>query len=116
MNTKEIMKLLREICRIYNEYHDLNVIKPFLRYAPRLKEIKVDYIYDGFPIETSIVDLAALNKERIKLTGATKITIYVPENNFLVTKFAITKTELSFVRIKRAEEVEWTHEFHCKFD
>lgn len=58
-----------------------------------------------------VIDLTALNEERSKLNGATKVIIYVEERIFLATKFAKANIELSLVMLKRAKAVKWTHHF-----
>lgn len=64
-----------------------NDILPFIRQSWNLKEIKVfpkseDHFNGG------ILELMALNIEREKLQNAQKLTIFVPENIFLKTKWA----------------------------
>lgn len=97
--------------RVYFIEAKINAIMPFLRYSPRLKGIKIDQFCQVVGIDNDIIDLTALNRERCKLDDATKVTIYVNEEVFLKTKFAIKNTKLSLITLKRHEAVEWRNVF-----
>lgn len=85
-----------------------NTMLPFLRYFPRLREIKMsDNFGTHSSFENDIVDLVTYNKERSKLAGARKVTIYVREALFLATKFSKVDTEFGLVKLKRLNLVEW---------
>lgn len=51
--------------------------------------------------KTNIIDLSALNKERETLIGAYKTKIYVGEDSYLATKFALSKIDYSLIELKR---------------
>lgn len=74
-------------------------ILPFIQHSVNLKTIAIEY-FDG-----DILDLPALNKERKKLLGARKVTIYVEERVFLATKWASKTTHLGFIELKRIESL-----------
>lgn len=105
-----VSKNLANIERINFEKCKAIAVLPFLRYSPKVKEIKVDKLKEGTYFKNGIIDLSALNKERKALAGTCKVTIYVEEDIFLSTKFAITKTEYNMVTLKRSKAVEWTHD------
>ncbi|XP_031631967.1 uncharacterized protein LOC116346171 [Contarinia nasturtii] len=69
----------------------------FVKYAPKLKEIYVGKMYG------KKLDLTTFNKEREKLRGARKVTIYVDEKTFLETKWNNKSIDLSLVTLKRKE-------------
>lgn len=73
-----------------------NDLLPFIRYTEKLKKIRANN-------SEGEMDLVTFNKERNKLCGARKVTIYVPDNCFLATKWSIDNgnTNLSLVEMKR---------------
>ena len=111
-NWESVAKSFINIERVYFREAKADVIALFLRYAPKIKEIKVQNLQNGTCFETEFIELSALNKKRKQLSGACKATIYVSENVFLSTKFARARTEFNLVHLKRAEAADWTHEFH----
>ncbi|XP_055303149.1 uncharacterized protein LOC129568846 isoform X1 [Sitodiplosis mosellana] len=60
-----------------------------------------------------VLDLVAINKERAKLSGARKITIYVRDDIFLATKWTVRHGDinLSLIEMKRTDSLEWNHHF-----
>ncbi|XP_055307077.1 uncharacterized protein LOC129571329, partial [Sitodiplosis mosellana] len=76
-----------------------NAIASFTSYLPKLKHFRIGGFDDAD--EETILNLLALNKERAKLAGACKTTIYVPEKIFLATKWAKTKTDFNLIELKR---------------
>ncbi|XP_055296108.1 uncharacterized protein LOC129565347 isoform X1 [Sitodiplosis mosellana] len=105
-----VAKSLMNVERVCIGQGKVEEIIPFLRYARKVKEIKVGRLDEGAHFENGVIDLPALNKERKGLAGASKITIYVHEDVFLATKMALMKTDFSLVTLKRAEAVEWIHQ------
>lgn len=79
-------------------------ILPFICHSVKLNKVK-------FVPNTNetILKLATLNEKREKLTGARKVTIYVPDNIFLATKWKTNNgvTNLNMIEIKRADSYEW---------
>ncbi|XP_055298555.1 uncharacterized protein LOC129566540 [Sitodiplosis mosellana] len=110
-NFESIAKNLMNVERVYVEKARIEDIVTFVHFAPKIKEIKVRWIQDGTNFKDGVIDLPALNKERKRLPGACKVTVYVKENIFLSTKWATAKTELSLVRLKRTAAVDWVHRF-----
>ncbi|XP_031621914.1 uncharacterized protein LOC116339964 [Contarinia nasturtii] len=88
---KLIPHMLSNLKRLHFITADSDYILPIVRHAERVNKIKVKYFRCGshFDGNNKILDLLALNKEREKLVGARKITIYVEENVYLATKWAI---------------------------
>lgn len=72
-------------------------ILPFIQNLVKLKKIRANF-------HESVLDLRALNNEREKLSGGKKVTIYVPDNVFLTTKWSTEhgNTNLEFIEMKRA--------------
>lgn len=83
-------------------------IASFIRHAANLKRIKISC---GYGIETSGLNLAAWNKQRLELSGAQKVTIYVPEYVYLATKWATDRTEYSLISLQRADSYDWVNDF-----
>lgn len=88
-------------------------IQPFIRRSVELQKIVVLGLQDGayFSKDTNIIDLVALNRERLMLADAAKITLYVRENVYLATKWALKETNLDLIRLKRAVSFEWDEIF-----
>lgn len=88
-------------------------ILPFICHAKTVNKIKVSSLKNGsyFDEDKNILNLLALNKERKKLYGARKIMIYVQENVYLATKWAMRQTEFSLIEMKRHTSYNWKHSF-----
>lgn len=88
-------------------------ILPFIRRAAQLRKIKVNRLYHGkhFEEHENILDLLALNKEREKLAFAKKVLIYVREEIFLATKWAMKQTEFKLIEMKRIDSYDWNMAF-----
>lgn len=85
---------------------------PFVRRSVHLKCIKV-FPKDKSSFNGDILNLVQLNKERSKLENARKAIIYVPDNVFLTTKWAINSgnTKLRFIEMRRSDSYEWDHHY-----
>lgn len=57
------------------------------------------------------VDLLKMNKEREQLKGAKKVSIFVPDDVFLTTKWARGNLNLRFVEMKRCGSIDWDYYF-----
>lgn len=88
-----------------------NVFLTFIGKFPKLKHFKFFHLED-----TNKLNLIAMNKERQKLPGACKTIIYVPDELFLTTKWAMTKTNFNLIELKRYEACDWDQFFEndCK--
>lgn len=78
-------------------------ILPFIRQSVKLNKIKI------IPKVNETLRLVNLNEEREKLAGARKITIYVPDNIFLATKWTTKNGDinLNMIEMKRADSYQW---------
>lgn len=70
-------------------------ILPFIKYAPKLKEI---YVYESNELFTQ--DLSILNEERKKMFRAKKVTIYVDQRSFFEIKCRNFPVDLSLIALK----------------
>ncbi|XP_055303365.1 uncharacterized protein LOC129569014 [Sitodiplosis mosellana] len=97
-----------------SDCHDLNFFENVWDVVERLsyagKSVDIIFILRNFRklkhfrvklSKTNIIDLSALNKERETLIGAYKTTIYVGEDSYLATKFALSKIDYSLIELKR---------------
>lgn len=84
----------------------------FIRYATKVKQIKIDVIEDEQQFLNTIINLYALNEERKLLIDANKITIYIREKLFLAIKMATITTEYDFIEIQRLEKIDWENAFY----
>lgn len=59
------------------------------------------------------MSLSAVNKGRVKLLNANKITMYVKEDVYLATKREERDTDLDFVKLMHHEHgTEWDNDFN----
>ncbi|XP_031623105.1 uncharacterized protein LOC116340646 [Contarinia nasturtii] len=72
-------------------------ILPFVKLAPKLKEI---FIFED--LET-ILNLSKLNKNRKRLAGSQKLTIYLNEKQFLMNERGNGRMNLSLIALDRHE-------------
>lgn len=75
-------------------------ILPFILYTRKLKVIRVCLLKNG-PFFDGVLNLPKLNAERKKLDSACKIAIYVDENVYLATKWAIVESEFERIEMRR---------------
>lgn len=77
----------------------VNDIEPFVRCLAKLHRLRVQF-------NEGSLNLAALNRERGKLTGARKLIIYVSNNVFLATKWNTANgvTNFDFIEMRRASQ------------
>lgn len=103
---------LKRIHFLNSSFNDIFVL---ISKAVRLEKIKVDFLSDGTDFSTvdNVIDLVALNNARRKLDGARKVTLYVREGIYVATKWAINRTDMDFIRLKREQSYEWYHDFSC---
>lgn len=67
--------------------------------------------FDELANDAETINLPALNRKREKVTGASKITIYVDETIFFATKWATPKTEYRLIELKRSQTYYWERLF-----
>lgn len=112
-NFDSVASSLIDVERVYFNCTKTDAIVSFMRFAPNLKEIKVDSFKIGGHFKNDYIDLFALNRERESLAEAKKITMYVNEGVYLSTKMKnFMKTELSLLTLKRVETLEWVRIFN----
>lgn len=84
-----------------------NDLLPFISHAEGLTKIKVDLFLDDTSANENrnTIDLSTLNKKRQELAKGRdlKVTIYVEEDIYLATKWAMNGTECGLIRLKRVE-------------
>lgn len=90
--------------RIYFNQATTDDIFLFIRNSAQLKEIAVDFLPYGIHFHRGVLDLPVLNDARKKLNTKQKVTVYVKENIYLATKWAINDTSWSHIEIKRLDE------------
>ncbi|XP_055303147.1 uncharacterized protein LOC129568844 isoform X2 [Sitodiplosis mosellana] len=94
--------------RVYIGKATIEDILPFIRRSPELTKLKVIPRNEAH-FNRGVLKLVTFNKEREKLVGARKVTIYVPDNIFLKTKWTTKHgdTNLKFVEMQRSGSYEW---------
>lgn len=93
---KHLINLRR--VHIWNAH--FNDIFQFVIHAPQLEEIKYEYAYGLNYIQRQ--DLCDLNETRRELPSARKVTIFIPEKEFLILKW-MAGVDFSFIKFKRLE-------------
>lgn len=88
-------------------------IRDFINYSVNLKTIRVDLLYEGDAKNRygfrhslkyncrAILELPEWNTERANLDGARKVKIFVDEQVYLKTKWALKATNFGLIEIKR---------------
>lgn len=94
--------------RIHFSTANADHLLPFIRFSPRIKQVKIGVLKDGTHMVDGVLDIEALNKQRMGLLKARKVTIYVNENVFLATKWARKSAMyFDFVELRRGESIAW---------
>lgn len=107
-----LAKSLVNLQRVYIGYATIDDIMPFIRLTPKLTKLKV-IPKDEKHFNGGRLKLNTLNREREQLFGAQKVTIYVPGNVFLKTKWATQhgNTNMTLIEMRRADSYEWNQHY-----
>lgn len=97
-------KNLHKLERLYFDQAITDDLLVFIKTSPNIREIRVERLPYGVHFMRGVIDLVALNEERQRLNGAEKITIYVPENIYLLTKWEMNYIDFNLVDVKRTDE------------
>ncbi|XP_031629057.1 uncharacterized protein LOC116344600 [Contarinia nasturtii] len=105
--------MLSKLNRVHFEDASSNDILPFIFHSNNLTKLKVEDLSSGlhFDENEKILNLFALNKEREKLVGARKITIYVRQDVYILTKWAMKQTDFNMIEMKRDSSYNWCCSF-----
>lgn len=104
-------KNLVKLERLHLNNPTVETVFSFIRYSSRLEKINVGKFTGPWTTTKNVLKLATWNKEREKLIGARKVTIYVDEEIYLATKSALHKTDFNFIELKRKHSYDWNEEF-----
>lgn len=106
---------LQNLQRLFLASSTIENLLPFIRHSPKLGKIKFFPNRDGNNgLTRNVLKISMLDEERKKLDGfITKVTIYVEDNIFLATKWAIHQgnMNLKFVEIKRTDSYAWDNHY-----
>lgn len=122
LNTMEISNIdslpskLPNLERIYFAEASVNHVLPFIRSSAKLMTMKILRMVHpgGIYHRIRFPDLKQLNKERGKLTGARRVSIYVCERMMLASKWTEDKVHFRFIELRRFDSVEW-NDFNSYF-
>lgn len=106
---KTMATSLKKLERIYFYQAITDDLLVFIKYSKKLREINVERLPYGIHFRRGVIDMVALNEERKTLFDAAKITLYIPENVFLLTKWSMNSTDFGLIEIKKNEE--WPEPF-----
>lgn len=106
---------LPKLKRIRFTYSNVDHICMLICRAVRLKKIIVNNIVDKISskrVREVVINLSELNMEREKLSNAQKVTLFVPEDSYLATKWAMKHTNLKLLRLCRVESFEQDNHYN----
>lgn len=98
----EVSNALKNLEYIFTPETNMEYMMPFIRNSKRLKEIKMEYFRD----DRGDIDPVIMNKERAKLNGAQKVTIYVEEKDYLMIKWKYSKSNFGLIEMRRNESYD----------
>lgn len=103
---------LTKLQRLHINKASVDDIRPFIRQSTKLRQIRA-IPKDETHFNGGILQLLTLNREREKLSEARKITIFVPDNIYLRTKWTVNfgDTNLNLIEMKRCDAIEWDDHF-----
>lgn len=93
-----LMKKFQNVERIELWNAAFNQMMILIRWSVKLKDLKVAFWHAE---KIQQLNLSILNKEREKLSGARKVTIYVRDDIFLATKWANDGRDFKLIEMKR---------------
>lgn len=109
---EELVESCVNIEKINIVWTDFDYLTPLIRHSDKLKQIKVQNLFDDkIYCRNGIINLPALNKERMKCDCASKVTIYVAEELYVKTKEKFMRASFSLIELKQAESIKWNEEF-----
>ncbi|XP_055323475.1 uncharacterized protein LOC129578639 [Sitodiplosis mosellana] len=106
INNPALSKGLENLKKLYFWEAHIDNILPFLHLSPKLEKIIVEHEILKKPV---FIDPVALNRERKKLSeqlaskgiNVSKVTFFIPESNYLETKWKTVDTNFKFIEIRR---------------
>lgn len=105
---------LNNLQRLFLNNASFQDLLPFLSHSMQLSVVKFfPKPGDNGLVRRNVFKLLTSNVEREKLFGARKLIVYLPDDIFLATKWAINngRTNLSMVEIKRTHSYAWDNHF-----
>lgn len=116
LNTNLVAKQLENLQRIHFQHISLQDVRAFFRQSINLRKMKIDRLEDSersFDDEMfgNVLYLSLWNEEREKLPAAKKVTIYIYDEVYLATKWAMKGKEFRLVEMQRGNSHEWGHHF-----
>ena len=102
-NIEAIARNLPNLEQLTLDGAEIKWILPFIRHSKRLKTIQIDML------GSEVIDLFALNEERKMLENACQVSIYVPDDVYVPTKWKSHNfnLELNLIRILRIESFDF---------
>lgn len=103
-------KSLEQLEGLYLANATFETILPFIRHSKQLREIMF-LLKNQNELGGQSIDLVTLDKEREQLVDAKKVTIFVPDNILLETKWTIKngQIDLKLVEMRRSTSIEWKY-------
>lgn len=102
-----LAKSLVDLKRLYISQATARDIFSFIQHSVKLNKIKISNYNDA-------VYPATWEKEREKLFGASKVTVFVSESVYLTHKWGTKNTHFDMIEVRRTESYEWEHHFYYK--
>lgn len=121
LNMEQTVSNLANIKKLVFWEANIEDILTVVRNSIRIREIKVRTLNEKGRYSPNFnakhffhqnsINLDALNQERIKMLGASKITIYVHEDVYVATKWSNITTVFCLIELKRIMLHEWNYCF-----
>lgn len=111
-NMEQFAKTLPILQRLFLQNASFDILLPFARHSANLNRVK--WIPEVKKHSNHhILNLLSLDKEREKLFAARKITIFVPDYVFLMTKWTTNygNTIMNSIEMKRTDSFVWNQHF-----
>lgn len=116
LDWNEMVKNLTKLERILFLYATLDNISFLVANAVRLTKILVYNLTDSPSYRARTknlnLDLQKWNRDREKLSGARKTTIFAPEGIYLQTKWTQSQTNFNLIRLMRTDSYKRQNNFH----
>lgn len=110
LNMDAMAHQLVNLRRIYFCCVDLISLVPFIRYSVYLTKVKIKH-FSPDDDKQIYIHVATLNKERERLKGARRTSIFIQEDIYLQAKWELNGMENNLIDIRRASSDEWRHQY-----
>lgn len=102
-----LSRKLTNLEELYLRISSIDQIIPFINNSPKLQTI---YVYK-VDKELKSIQVSSLNEQRMKLAGANKVEVFLPDHAYIQMKWNSKMINCSLIDVKRAETHVLKHPF-----